>query len=229
MRRRTSLRLKRAFRHARPTHIVKKRLTRSVIERYAEKIGLVYLGYVDQRDDDHRLIRGHTVSATHQDNHYCIGTVRGYDVMLALRNDVVRVRSGQEKRCHWLIYAIDLHANVEVPNFYLGHRNRDDVFAASFRPMQPLAVTSLGQYPAKFVADYAVYGSAANLLPVGQIISPQVAEVIATRFQGVSAEVEDNTLHLYTEAARPTEAQLDKMLSNGLWLAEVIDTIVAAK
>jgi hypothetical protein len=27
----------------------------------------VYFGYVDQRDDDHRLIRGHTVSATHQD------------------------------------------------------------------------------------------------------------------------------------------------------------------
>ena len=81
----------------------------------AEKVGLVYFGYVDQRDDDHRLIRGHTVSQTHQDNHYCIGTVRGYDVMLALRNDVIRTRSGKDERCHWLIYAID-----SMPSF-TGH------------------------------------------------------------------------------------------------------------
>ena len=94
VRRITELRFKRALRHSRPSHLLRKRQQRGAIESFADKAGLVYFGYVDQRDDDHRLIRGHTVSATHQDNHYCIGTVRGYDVMLVLRNDVVRVPSG---------------------------------------------------------------------------------------------------------------------------------------
>lgn len=225
VRRQTSLRVKRALRHMRPSHIVKKRMTRGVIEGFAEKVGLVYLGYVDQRDDDHRLIRGHTVSQTHQDNHYCIGTVRGYDVMLALRNDVVRMRSGKDQRCHWLIYTIDLHTKVDVPHCYIGHRSRDEVFAASYGQLHPLAIGGIGVYPHKFSSEYTVYGNATHALLIERLISPQIAEVIATHFQGVSVEIEDGSVYMYVEADRPTEQLLEKMLSNGLWLAEAIDTI----
>jgi hypothetical protein len=122
----------------------------------------VYFGYVDQRDDDHRLIRGHTVSATHQDNHYCIGTVRGYDVMLVLRNDVIRVPSGKEKRCHWLIVTVDLHTKTDVPHCYVGHKSRDDEFAASYRQLHPLAIGGLGRYPHAFSSNYTVYGATTN-------------------------------------------------------------------
>lgn len=224
VRRQTSLRAKRALRHMRPTHIVKKRLTRGVIESFAEKVGLVYFGYVDQRDDDHRLVRGHTVSPTHQDNHYCIGTVRGYDVMLVLRNDVVRTRTGKEERCHWLIYTIDLHVKTDVPHCYIGHRSRDNIFAAYYEQLHPLAIGGLGTYPHAFLSAYTIYGSATHTLLIERLINPQVAEVIAAHFQGVSVEIVDNAVYLYIESTRPTEVQLEKMLSNGLWLAEAIDS-----
>ena len=223
MRWQTALRVKRTLRHMRPSHIVKMRLTRGVIASFAEKVGLVYFGYVDQRDDDHRLIRGHTVSSTHQDNHYCIGTVRGYDVMLALRNDVIRA-GAHEQRCHWLIYTIDLHTKVDLPHFYIGHRSRDAVFSASYSQLHPIALTGRNIYPAKFMSEYTIYGTATYALVIEEILQPQIAEVIATHFQSVSIELEDNTLFLYIESERPTEAQLEKMLSNGLWLAEAIDT-----
>ncbi len=227
VKRQTALQLQRTLRHMRPSHLVKMRMTRGVMEHFAEQVGLVYFGYVDQRDDEHRLIRGHTVSQTHQDNHYCIGTVRGYDVMLALRNDVVRLPNGKDARCHWLIYTIDLHAKVDVPHCYIGHKSRDAVFAASYRQLQPLAVGGLGVYPHAFSSNYTIYGAATNAYVIERMIDPQVAEVLATHFQGVSVEVEDNTLYLYIEAERPHAAQLEKMLSNGLWLAEVIDARLA--
>ena len=229
VRRQTSLRLKRALRHMRPSRIVKKRMTKGVISSFAEKVGLVYFGYVDQRDDDHRLIRGHTVSQTHQDNHYCIGTVRGYDVMLSLRNDVIRTRSGKDERCHWLIYAIDLHTKADVPHVYIGHTARDEVFSASYEQLHPLALGGLGiVYPHAFISNYTLYGNATYALTIEQIITPQMCEVIAAHFQGVSAEIEQGVLYLYTESEQPKEAQLEKMLSNGLWLAEAIDSYYLA-
>ncbi len=225
VRRITELRFKRALRHSRPSHLVRKRLQRGAIESFADKVGLVYFGFVDQRDDDHRLVRGHTVSATHQDNHYCIGTVRGYDVMLVLRNDVVRLKNGKDKRCHWLIITVDLHTKVDVPHCYIGHNSRDDEFAAAYSQLHPLAIGGLGAYPHAFSSNYTIYGAATNALQIERTIPPQIAEVMATHFAGVSVELEDNMVYLYTESVRPNETQLDKMLGNALWLAEAIDTL----
>lgn len=221
---RTTLRLKRAIRHMRPRHIVASQLTRRTVARFAEKVGLVYFGHVDQRDDEHRLIRGHTVSATHVDNHYCIGSVRGYDVMLALRNDVIkRPTEGKEHRCHWLILTIDLHTKAEIPHCYIGHRTRDVAFAASYEQLYPLAIGGLSAYPHQFVSEYTVYGKATHTLAIERTITPQMAMVIVSHFVRSSIEIEDGTIYLYIESERPDEALLEKMLSNGLWLAEQID------
>lgn len=226
-RQRLTLRLARALRHATPAHVVRTRLTKRVMSEFAEKVGLVYFGYVDQRDDEHRLVRGHTVSKTHRDNHYCIGTVRGYDVVLVSRNDVVRTRAGNLERCHWLIYTIDLHTNQTVPHFYVGHTSRDALFAASYEQLQPLAIGTLGSYPKAFLDHYTMYGQATHAVQIEQLIAPQAAEVIASHFRNASFEIEDNTVFLYIESEHPTEAMLEKMLSNGLWVAELIDAVMS--
>lgn len=225
MRERAAVRMRQALRHATPAHVVRTRLTKRVISEFAEKVGLVYFGYVDQRDDDHRLVRGHTVSRTHMDNHYCIGTVRGYDVVLVARNDMVRTRGGKLERCHWLIYTIDLHTKQSVPHMYVGHRSRDAQFAASYEQLMPLSIGHFGAYPQRFLGEYTVYGKATHALEIEQYITPQVAEVIMTHFHGASFEIEDSTVFLYVESEHPSEALLEKLLSNGLWLAEVIDVV----
>jgi len=224
MRERMAVRVRRALRRATPAHMVRTRITKRTISDFAEKVGLVYFGYVDQRDDEHRLIRGHTVSRTHVDNHYCIGTVRGYDVVLVSRNDMIRTRSGKLERCHWLIYTVDLHTKQSVPHMYIGHASRDAQFAASYEQLMPLSIGHFGAYPQRFLNDYTTYGKATHALEIEHYISPQVAEVIMTHFRGASFEIEDGTVFLYVESEHPTEAQLEKLLSNALWLAEVIDT-----
>lgn len=221
---RFTLRLKRAMRHTTPKHIVRTRLTQHVISNFADKVGLVYFGYVNQKDDEHRLVRGHTVSPTYVDNHYCIGTVRGYDVVLVSRNDVVRVRSGKQERCHWLIYTIDLHTKQSLPHCYVGHRSRDAMFAASYEHIYPIAIGNTGQYPHRFLTEYTVYATASHTLDVERLIPPEAAEVIMSHFSNASFEIEDGTVYLYIESEHPSEQLLDKLLSDGLWLAESIDT-----
>ena len=223
IRERLALRVRRALRRATPAHMVRARITKRTINQFAEKVGLVYFGYVDQRDDEHRLVRGHTVSRTHNDNHYCIGTVRGYDVVLVSRNDLVRTRAGKLERCHWLIYTIDLRTKRSLPHMYIGHKSRDARFAASYEQLIPLSIGHFGAYPHRFLSEYTVYGKATHALEIEQYITPQVAEVISTHFRGASFEIEDDTIYLYVESEHPSESLLEKLLSNGLWLAEVID------
>ncbi|MEO5948943.1 MAG: hypothetical protein ABIP74_00920 [Candidatus Saccharimonas sp.] len=231
IRRNITVRFRRALRHMTPAHVVKTRLTKRAIMQFAEKVGLLYFGFVDQRDDEHRLVRGHTVSETHQDNHYCVGSIKGYDVMLVLRNDSIEVpqQDKSEERCHWLIVTVDLHTKNELPHFYIGHHNRDHIFKASFEQLNPLLLGSLHQYSHKFMSDYTIYAKAMHAIEVEQTITPQMSEVIAEHFAGASIEIEDNTLFLYVESQRPSEAVLEKIVSNGLWLAESIDTIHSNK
>ena len=76
-----------------PAHAVRTRLAKKTIQNFADQVGMVYFGYADQHGDDHRLVRGHTVSYTHVDNHVCVGSVRGYDATMLIRNDVVQLQS----------------------------------------------------------------------------------------------------------------------------------------
>jgi len=220
------VRFRRALRHMTPGHVVKSRITKRTMMQFADKVGLVYFGYVDQRDDEHRLIRGHTVSETHQDNHYCVGSVRDYDVMMVLRNDTIAtsLEHREERRCHWLIVTVDVHTKSDLPHCYIGHHSRDHAFKASFEPLSPLALGSLHEYSHRFMSEYSLYAKATHALEIERMITPQMSEVIGTHFEGASIEIEDNTIFLYVESPRPSEGVLEKMLSNALWLAECIDS-----
>lgn len=223
------MRTKRVLAHMTPGHIVKSRMAKRAITEFAEKVGLVYFGYVDQRDDDHRLVRGHTVSSTHIDNHYTVGSLRGYDVSVVAREDVISTSKTKQQRCHWLICTFDLHTKMDVPHLYVGHKDREEVFKASYEQLHRIDIASYAEYPQDFMRDYVVYGIPGESIEIQQTITLQVAEVIARHFQQASIEVEDNTVYLYIESQHPSEVLLEKMLSNGLWLAEAIDAAYIAQ
>lgn len=226
-RQRIKLRVKRALRHMTPRHLVRSHMTMRAIRRFADELGLVYFGLVDQRDDEHRLVRGHTVSATHRDENYCVGTVRGYDVALVSRNDVILTRNHKEWRCHWLICTVDLHSKEDMPHVYIGHTAREGAFAASYEYLRRVELGTIAPYPKRFVSAYNVYCMPGSSIDVERALSPAAAEVIAAHFGGASIEVEDNTVYVYIESEHPSEPLLERTVSNALWLAETFDTSLA--
>lgn len=232
--RKTKLRIKRAFRHITPNHIARTRATRQAIQDFAERTGLVYFGYVDQHDDDHRLVRGYTVSHTHIDNHLSIGTIHGYDISVLQRRDTVQVPQENqhrltEKRCHWLIATVDLHVSKNVPHIFIGTKADDAIYRSSYSALRPLILGATVSYSPSFLQKYTVYGSAEHGIEIEQIFIPQITDILVSHFSATDIEIEHNTLYLYTENPRPTEAQVEKHVANALWLAEAIDTVISSR
>jgi len=194
---------------------------------FAEKVGLVYFGYVDQRNDDHRLVRGLTVSADHRDNHYCIGTYHDYDVTFVERTDTISFPGKASKTHDWLIMAFDLRTTIDLPHVFIGlHSHNDTFYAHLFTKFSNLAKVHLGTfsvYPQEFTQRYTLYAPPSEAISAEILFDAGVAKNIGDHFGNMTIEVANGCVYLYTDGQRPTAALLEKMLQYGVWLATTID------
>ncbi len=201
-----------------PGHHVRHQGTRFVMQRLADSLGLVYFGYVDQRDDDHRLVRGITVSTTHDDHHYTVGSFQGYDISLVVRRDSLQCSSGRMKEYFWTIVTVDLHSEVDVPHMYISQHTLHDEMVARLTHL--MALPQMGD---AFSKQYTIYGSLGQLLMIQSLFMQPVRDVIAREFAGAGIEVSDGTVYLYLPEKHPSRAQLERLVRNGVWLAQTID------
>lgn len=210
-----------------PSRVLQARAHRRVFTHFAEKTGLVYFGFVNQRDDEHRLVRGLTQSAHHKDENYCIGSHEGYDVTLVQRSDMLHFPGKPKKGHTWLIMAFDLHSNVDLPHLFLGLHTHGDTFYSQvftkFPQLSAVPMGHLGTYGGTFASRYALYSPVAQLLVAQRLFGTEAAEKIMDSFGSLTLEVADNVLYVYSEHQRPTQALLNRMLTSGLWLAKKLD------
>ena len=215
-----------------PSKVLQSRMHRGVFMDFAEKLGLVYFGYVDQRTDEHKLVRGLTLSPNHRDNHYCIGTFQKYDVTLVERTDTITFPGKPPKNHRWVIMTFDLHTKGDLPHVFLGLHGHNKTFYANlftkFATLTKVPLGTFGSYDPAFLSRYAVYTEPAKALEAEKIFDQDTAKIIAERFGSLTVELADNCLYLYAEHQRPTEALLERMIKYGAWLAESIDTRMAS-
>ncbi len=210
-----------------PAKVVQSRLHKRVFMQFAEKLGMVYFGYVDQRHDEHRLVRGLTVSAHHRDNHYCIGSFQGYDVTLVERSDTIRFPGKPAKNHDWIVMAFDLHTAVDLPHIFVGLHTHSETFYAhlftKFAQLTRVPLGTFGVHSGQFMNKYAVYADPSQLVTTEQLLGPTVTKVIAESFGSLTIEIAEGCLYIYAEHQRPTVQLLEKMLRSGSWLARVLD------
>jgi hypothetical protein len=210
-----------------PAKVLQARLHRRVFIQFAERIGFVYFGYVDQRSDEHRLVRGLTVSARHRDNHYCIGSYENYDITLVERSDTIHFPGKPSRTHNWIIMTFDLHTSRDVPHVFLGFHSHNETFYAhlftKFSQLTKIPLGTFGQHSSKFTERYALFTEPAHTITVEQLFHPAVTAVIGDSFGNLTAEVADGCVYIYAEHNRPTVQLLEKMLQCGLWLSQTID------
>lgn len=210
-----------------PAKVLQSRLHKRVFMQFAEKMGFVYFGYVDQRNDEHRLVRGLTVSAAHRDNHYCIGSYKGYDTTLVERTDIIHFPGKAPRTEEWIIMEFDLHTAVDLPHIFIGlHTHSDTFYAHLFLKFAVLTKAPLGtfnNYDRAFTDRYALYTDPSQVLVAEQLIDKDIAKVMAEHFGSLTIEIADGCLYVYAWHQRPNQAMLTKMLSNGVWLAQALD------
>jgi len=198
------------------------------IKKFASKVDMVYFGSVDQHDDEHEVIRGLTVSTTHRDTHYAVGSYDGYDVSLVDRFDVSYDSNKKPIEHSWLILQITLE-NASLPHMFfkpLGHSPAAyNKFFTAFNTLHAVNSVFNQDHSQEFHTRFEVYGLAAHALELEETLTAQVTQTIAARFWPHAVEIFDGKLYVYiTEHRRPElEAVLGPTLEAAVWLASVLD------
>lgn len=207
---------------------LKNRNLRHIVSKFADKSGLVYFGYVNQNSDDHKVVRGLTVSSSHHDNHYCVGSVGGYNVTLVDRSDYVWQSNTSSKLHNWFIVSIDLQTKQPIPHFFVGAKNHDlnpfNALFSTFPNMKELELGIFEKYDSEFTSRFSIYGRPAKSNDIQHIVTAEIAKILGVHFWPFSAEQHDNVLYLYSTNQRITSSLLETMLENGLWLASHLDS-----
>lgn len=182
-------------------------------QQFAEQSGIVYFGYVSQRNDDHHIVRGITVGTKHVDDHYCIGSYSGYDIAYVQRVDTV----ARGKRHGWDIIELDLH-DRHIPHcFILDSSSTEllDQVRLKYPVMKPTeAVTSERAHRLYAVPTH--HHELEHLLQNG-------IDKIKLHFASLSLELQGSSLYIYVDSARATPRVLQTALDNAVWLAESLE------
>lgn len=192
-----------------------------MIMDFADRSNMLYFGFVSQLSDEHRMVRGMTVSTKHQDHHYCVGTYHSYDTVFVERTDTL-LTSGHEHT--WHIMEFDLHTKVDLPHVFIGSTQHGNGFHSLLKAKySSMLAMPMPNYPQSFLDYFSVYVNPSQQMDAEVLIDPTTAEMIGTHFKGLVVEIHDSSLYIYSEKPTLSGALLDTMIANGVWLAQHLD------
>lgn len=196
------------------------------IIHFAEKMGFVYFGSVNQHADDHHIIRGLTVSSSHKDDNYAVGSLDGYDISLVNRADTVPDEKSILRMHTWLVFEIGLHQGIDIPHIFLepqAQRKRSFTKLTAQSHMQIVPLGTLEPYSDEFLGRYHVFASPSHFIETERYFSSSVTRTLAAHFWPLAVEVSEGSLYLYASNQVVNEHLLETMLRNGIWLATKLD------
>lgn len=210
-----------------PVESFRRQAGKRVIARFAESLGWVYFGHVDQHKDEHVLVRGFTASAKHYDTHYCVGTVSDYDVIMLQRTDAVAAPGKPSINYRWVILKIDLktkqhphlfatsvgHAPIFYEYFFTKHYHFRQVPTSEWRDHSP-----------EFIQSFNTFTTQDKLHMASHALTPSVTATLGVHFKGLEFELTNDTLYMYASNHNLTVELLERLVKNGVWLAEQIDS-----
>jgi hypothetical protein len=198
-----------------------------IIRQFAEKTGLIYFGSVDQHNDEHRVIRGITVSSSHKDTDYSVGTHEDYDVSLVSRQDLTESIDGSQLSHDWTLLEIQLKTTIEIPRILIQAITHTSalhtplITGVTF--LKPIKLGTFEDYPNEFLNRYAVYSSPSHAIEMQRLFPSAIARVIGAHFWPLSIEIFEQSVVIYSYKENVTTHILNMMLSDGLWIAKQID------
>jgi hypothetical protein len=200
---------------------------RRAMIRFARKHDLIYFASVGSGREDLTVIRGSTVTPGQVDSNYCIGTHAGYDMAVVERLASVGFEGYKTTLHRWYILQIDLRAASNLPYIFIGTKQQTKAYYAKLltthRQLRYLALDSAAERAAEFHGNYAVMASPADVSTVYRLLTDDTIDMIAAHRHPFAIEIEGDSLMVITEASKPSQQLLDRLLHYGLWMAGEID------
>jgi hypothetical protein len=198
--------------------------TKRVIKQFATKYHLVYFGGVDAREDEHQLVRGVTVSTSHMDNHYTVGTLQGRDIILVQRRNTLTFPGKPDGQYKWLIMQFDLE-RTNLPHIFIDAHHHDELFYANLflaLPQFQDISAQFANHDAAFRKHCKVFGFPHEYEAATLLLHPEVTKALA-QFNQFDYEIVEDRLYVYASSGVATMTVMQDMLRVGLWLADVLD------
>jgi hypothetical protein len=200
--------------------------TKKIIKQLAHKFDFVYFGQISHQEVQHQMLRGVTSSARHKDNHYTVGSFRGYDLTLVERRDTLIFPGKMPHDYRWLIMQFDLK-HSDLPHVFIEGNHHEEVFFATLlikhAQLHNASNLFLGHDPL-FTKHFKVFTAADVFSQIQNIITPEISSMLAHHFHHFDYEINNESLLIY--ATNPTVITLNlpqEMMRVGLWLAEQLD------
>ncbi len=200
----------------------------TVFRKFAEHYDMVYFGRLHQEDDDQRIVRGVTVSGVHTDNHYCVGTIHGYDVVLLRRTDrISQPNSTRTEKYSWVLMQFDLRSKYDHPHVFIDGGHHNELFYQTlfvkFARLMKVDKAQFGEDGSSFTERFTSYTPPDALDELPLIVAGDVGKTMAAHFAHLDFEWFQDRLIVYSTGRMPTKHLLEHMLRAGLWLADVLD------
>lgn len=219
--------LRRIVRALHPREIAKHVSGTKLYREIAKAYDMVYFGSVSARDEDeYELVRGLTVSAQHQDKHYCVGTVEGYDVILLERTDHLRFPGAPGEYHRWVILQVDLDG-ANLPHIFLDNRHHSSAFYnvmfAKLNRFSKADANLFADHDPKFLSNFSVHTTPEDNVDMIQTLRPDITATLAHHFTTFDFELFDDRLIVYSSNKTASRQLIDHMLRAGIWLAREIE------
>jgi hypothetical protein len=91
-----------------------------------------------------------------------------------------------------------------------------------FPHLKPVSVQGFSGFSTEFATKAVVYAPDGHLDIFKSLITPEAADTIAERFNGLGFEVEGDQLYVYACNSLATRRLLESMFQAGLWLADYL-------
>jgi hypothetical protein len=198
-----------------------------VMHEFAQKFQFAYLGHVDARTDEYEVVRGLTLSATHEDHHFIVGTYNSYDVT-TLQREVELNHPAHGKRIYkWTILQVDL-IYKKTPNIVMTSGHQDIVFVEDLRiklPTHQLLDRKFFDISPQFNQRFRVLSPIEGIDEAVTILRPEAIAIIMDQFKQFDIELLEDKVIVYSWHPFATLNLLQEMLREGLWFADYLDGI----
>lgn len=201
--------------------------TKKTFRTACERYDLVYFGHVDQHKDDHEIVRGFTLSPSHTDQHYCVGTVNGRDVILFQRADTISFPDKPSKKHNWTVLQVDLR-KATMPHIILNSTHYDDTIYrqlfTKYHHLRPAAPGAVAPSGSQFNQMFKVYGEMHVIDSDTQLFINDTTAILGQHFAQFDYEYHDDNLIVYLYDSTPSIENIEHMLKAGLWLANELES-----
>lgn len=198
---------------------------------FAKQHKFAYFHKVDPEKEPTHLVRGSTSMPDEEDVNICIGTHNHYDIVLLERSGTIAFEDYGSSQHRWYVLQIDLKHASGLPFAFIGTKQQTRAYYArlltKYRQLYHLVIDSKAEGNLSFHGKYVVLASPSNAHLMTRLLNKDMIDAIVGHNFPFAVEIEGDSLMIITEAAKPNQQLLNRLLHYGLWFAKEIDEKLA--